>query len=130
MDTELESGAHRAARLKKSHDAYVIANPQKYPGTHRGGSSRSRRSASGPGWAQSLVNTLGRVDVRLAGLSDRFEQLEARILRVLDFQESDGAPSVLGEGTSRRLRAALEADSFEAPLFFGAGLGGSSDDYA
>ncbi len=83
MDGDTESKADRVARLKKSHEEFKKKNPHVYPreGT-RAKHSRSRsRSSQGPGWAQALVNSLGRVERQLFDLRAYLVRLENRSQR-------------------------------------------------
>ncbi len=132
MEDATESAVQRAERLKKSHDEHKKMNPEVYgkEGAKRPAHS-SRLSSSGPGWAQTLVNSLGRLEV-----SVRLQELQLKLLVSRSLQRSlcgcvDGRPSVLGPGAAAQAEVdkGSASEYFENLAFDQEDLGGSYDDY-
>ncbi len=118
MADVIETKAQRAERLKKSHDEHVKNNPAIYQRTTRRRPS-SQRPLSGPGWAQNLVNSLGRLEVSVKLLEVQSRLLESLFRKLYPLGSDAGDRSALRpEGEERDGPAARAASRYLENLRF------------
>ena len=116
-----ESSEDRAARLKASHEAYVAAHPEIYPGRS---SSSARQSRRGPTWAGELSSRLLQVSVTVEEIAFRLERLERHIEYAIEAQSTANAAPHTQRGSRIWEAEELGSDPFERTRLPDQALGG------